>query len=327
MFICEARFPSPASLSPETAKSLPVGPFLPIATSMAPSSANSGLGDSLAQEVPGRGLWLLGCGTMGGALLARWLAGGLPSESVTVIDPAPANLPRKFAGRRVGSLAEAFAQDARPSVFVFGVKPQTLPKVAPALADLGGERTLLVSMMAGVRTATIAELVPGAPIARIMPNTPARIGKGVIAVHGVELEPHERQFVDRLMRTAGSVLWLDDEAKFDAVTALSGSGPAFLFRFIEAFAGAGEAVGLDPDTAAQLALQTVIGAAALAEQSDVAPSVLRRQVTSKGGVTEAGLDILDGKGELSRLLRATLRGAAEKSRKLALAADSILTEE
>jgi len=274
-------------------------------------------------------VWVVGCGAMGGILLARWLLAGLDPLSVTVIDPAPDGLPAGFSGAVVPDPAVARAkQDAGPTLVVLGIKPQALAGVAPdLLTAFGAARPLVLSMLAGVRTAALSQMLPGARIVRIMPNLPARIGRGATAMFAAgAVDDHgsdaDRAAIDWLMAATGSAVWLDDESRFDAVTGLSGSGPAYLFRFIEALAGAGEAAGLDPETAAWLALETVTGAAELAATSAASPAELRQQVTSPNGTTQAGLDILDGDGALSSLLRATVRAAAERSRALAAAAEA-----
>lgn len=268
-------------------------------------------------------VWILGCGAMGGALLDRWLTAGLDAAAVTVIDPSPAGLPANFAGRVVVDAAAArSATGAGPSLLVLGIKPQAFGDVAPTIAAIvRASAPLLVSMLAGVRTGAIANALPGARIVRIMPNLPARIGRAATALFAAGATDADQVAATALMEAAGSAIWLDEESRFDAVTALSGSGPAYLFRFIEALAGAGEAAGLDGDTAARLALETVAGAAQLAATSAVSPADLRQQVTSPNGTTQAGLDVLDGDGALSSLLRATVRAAAERSRALAAAAD------
>ncbi|PZU46012.1 MAG: pyrroline-5-carboxylate reductase [Sphingomonas sp.] len=261
-------------------------------------------------------IWLVGCGAMGGSLLSRWLDAGLPAESVTVIDPAPRGLPDGFAGRLVGDAAEA---GAAPSLIVLGIKPQLLGAIGPGVAAAAGAAPLL-SMLAGVRIAALAQMFAG-PIVRMMPNTPARIGRGVTALFDVDAGGEVRVGVEWLAAAAGSHLWLEAEEQFDAVTALSGSGPAYLFRFIEAMASAGEAAGLPMPIARQLALETVTGAAELAAESDMSPAELREQVTSPNGTTAAGLQRLDGDGLLTSLLRATVRAAAERSREMAEAAE------
>lgn len=278
----------------------------------------------IAQWRPGpkSPLWLVGCGAMGGALLSRWRDTGIDPRAVTVIDPRPAGLPEGFDGQVVADAAAA--GPTPPAVVVLGVKPQIVISVAETLRPHLPANPLVVSMLAGVRSTTLSHLFPDARIVRIMPNTPARIGRGVTSLFGVNLAEGDAGMIGGLFDLVGITLWLDDESRFDAVTALSGSGPAFLFRFIETLAGAGESIGLDAATAARLAAQTVAGAAELAIASDKSPTVLRQQVTSPNGTTEAGLDILDGDGALSTLMRTTLRAAAERSRALATAADSLI---
>ena len=259
---------------------------------------------------------------MGGALLARWIDHGLDPETVTIIDPAPRLVPTGYRGAIVADASAAAHIAPNPEVVVLGIKPQLLPAVAADMRPWLGASPLVFSMLAGVRIAALAQAFPAARIVRMMPNTPARIGKGITALCGAMVLDSDRAVVETLAAAAGKFLWLDDESRFDAVTAVSGSGPAFVFRFIEALAGAGEAAGLDAKTAALLALETVVGAAALADEADTAPALLRQQVTSPNGTTQAGLDVLDGDGALSSLMRATIRAAAERSRALAAAADT-----
>jgi pyrroline-5-carboxylate reductase len=261
---------------------------------------------------------------MAGALVDRWLGAGLPASSVTVIDPDPRGLDPAHGLRRVDRPAEATLP---LTLIVLGVKPQMLAEVAAAIRPaLGAARPIVLSMLAGVRVQTLAGLLPDLPIVRIMPNLPVRVGKGATALFAPALDSADRAAIEALMAATGLTVPLEDESRFDAVTALSGSGPAFLFRFMEALAGAGEAAGLEAGLAQTLALQTVAGAAALAAESGLSLSVLRQQVTSPGGTTEAGLDVLDGDGALSALMRATLRASAERSRALAAAAEADMVE-
>ena len=268
------------------------------------------MGDRALQSVTG--LWLVGCGSMGGALLGRWLRAGLAADVVTVIDPAPRNLPAGFGGR---VLAKPEPGNT-PDVVVLGIKPQGLDAAAPALAAALPPGVPVVSMLAGVRAAALARRFPDQPIVRIMPNTPARVGLGTTALFSANAGTQACALAEALAAAAGAVHWLDDEARFDAFTALAGSGPAYVFRMIEAMTGAGEAAGLSAELSAQLALETVAGAAALARTAPEPPGLLRQQVTSPNGVTEAGLDVLDGDGALSTLIRNTVRAAAERSRAL-----------
>lgn len=277
----------------------------------------------LAPEHPSLArLWLVGCGAMGGALLARWIESGLPASQVTVIDPDPRGLPDGFAGTVVPDAVSAWAHAPDPTLLVLGIKPQLLPRLGPGLSRLIQPAPMLLSMLAGVRTEALAALFPDAPIVRMMPNTPARIGRGVTALFARNTCDADRAAAAWLMDQAGSVLWLDNEDAFDAVTAVSGSGPAYVFRFTEALAAAAESQGLTPDIALRLAVETVAGAAELARQSGVHPAVLRQQVTSPNGTTAAGLERLDGDGLLSDLLCTTVKAATDRSRALATAAEA-----
>jgi pyrroline-5-carboxylate reductase len=245
---------------------------------------------------------------MGGALLARWLASGLDPASVTIIDPVTKASPG-------GLVPVAAAPEGQgPRVLVLAVKPQLLEEAAAPLLGRLAPDTLVVSVLAGTRVERLAALF-GRPVVRTMPNTPARVGQGATALYG-DVSPEDRALAEALMRAAGSVVWLDDEAQFDAVTGVSGSGPAYVFRFIEALAAAAEAAGLPPELAATLARETVTGAAALAAEAGESAAELRVQVTSPKGTTEAGLRALDGAGELTGLLTRTVAAAAERSREL-----------
>jgi pyrroline-5-carboxylate reductase len=245
---------------------------------------------------------------MGGALLERWLACGLQPSAVTIIDPQP-----KIAPAGVKAVAAVDAADGEPQVAVLAVKPQQLQAVAPRLAERIGSTTLLISILAGTRHSTLASLLKG-HVVRAMPNTPARLGQGTTVLFGGASRDHR---AEALMAAAGRIHWIDDETLFDAVTGVSGSGTAYVFRYIEALEAAGVAAGLPPPLAAELALETVTGAAALAATREAPPSALREQVTSPNGTTAAGLAALDGDGALTELLTRTVAAAAARSRELA----------
>ncbi len=249
-------------------------------------------------------VWLLGCGNMGGALLHRWLAGGL--TRVTVIDPAPRALPDGVAAHATPPEGE------EPDILVVAVKPQLLGIAAASLAGRLRPDTLIVSIVAGATCASLAMAFEGRAVARTMPNTPARIGMGVTALFAPQ--DAGRTTAEALMAAAGETIWLDDEAQFDAVTAVSGSGPAYVFAFVEALTAAGAAAGLPPALAGQLALQTVGGAAALAMLRDQPPAALRIAVTSPGGTTAAGLAVLDD--GLDDLVARAVAAATVRSREL-----------
>ncbi|MFC3713495.1 pyrroline-5-carboxylate reductase [Sphingoaurantiacus capsulatus] len=255
-------------------------------------------------------LWVVGCGNMGSALLTRWIACGVDPEHVVVIDPGAKDVP---AGIRV--VATAAEAGRAPDIVLLAIKPQLLAEVAPTLTA-HFDNPLILSILAGARLATLGSL--SLRVIRAMPNTPARIGEGTTVLCGGV--PEDRGFAEALMATAGAVHWIDDESLFDAVTGVSGSGPAYVFRFIEALAAAATAAGLPAETAQALALETVTGAAALAALRESSPAELRKQVTSPNGTTAAGLAVLDGDGSLTALLAETVAAAAARSAELASAA-------
>lgn len=258
-------------------------------------------------------LWLVGCGNMGGALLSRWLECGLRPEQVTVIDPSPRGLPDGVPIR----VLPVPPAGGGPKIIVLAVKPQLLGVVAKVLRTcVAAGDGVFVSILAGTNITTLAGLFPDCSIVRAMPNSPARLGKGVTALFADSATPASRTAVERLMLAAGTVHWLATEAQFDAVTGVSGSGPAYLFRMIEALENAGVDAGLPGPLAAALARETVVGAAALVAESTASPAALRAQVTSPNGTTQAGLEVLDGNGELGDLMRKTVAAATARSREL-----------
>lgn len=257
-----------------------------------------------------RGLVLLGCGRMGGAMLRGWLAQGLEPASVTVIDP---NLSPEW--RTMGLRVNAALPDA-PAVLVLAVKPQMMADALGGMPRL--KDTLVLSVAAGTTIATFESAFPGSPVIRVMPNTPAAIGQGISAMIGnAHATPAHLDLAERLMGAVGRVVRLDREDQMDAVTALSGSGPAYVFHLIEAMAKAGEAQGLPPALSLELARMTVAGAGALAVHADEDPAVLRENVTSPGGTTAAGLAVLmDPDTGLAPLMARTIAAATERGREL-----------
>jgi len=264
-------------------------------------------------QIASRGLVLLGCGKMGSAMLEGWLDRGLPTGSVWVIDPNPSDW---LQGTGV-HLNEDLPDD--PALVLVAVKPQMMGDALPSLQALGHGTTLFVSVAAGIPIATFERLLGSeTPVVRAMPNTPAAVGRGITAIignaHAGDL--HLEQ-ADLLLSAVGEVVRLEDEAQMDAVTGVSGSGPAYVFHMIECLAAAGEAEGLTPDLALQLARATVAGAGQLA-MSGEDPGQLRRNVTSPNGTTQAGLEVLmDDETGLPPLMRATVAAAARRSRELA----------
>ena len=262
-------------------------------------------------EVARRGLVLLGCGRMGSAMLRGWLAGGLPEGAVHAVDPAPPDWLR--------GLGLAPEPPEAPAVAVVAVKPQMMGEALPVLRPFGGGRTLIVSVAAGTPIAALeAALGEGTPVVRAMPNTPAAIGRGIAALVGNGPAGEEGlALAEALMAAVGQTVRLGDEAQMDAVTAVSGSGPAYVFHMIEALTAAGVAEGLPEGLATRLATATVAGAGALAEGAGRSAADLRVDVTSPKGTTEAALRVLmDAENGLSPLMRRTVAAAAARSREL-----------
>lgn len=264
-------------------------------------------------EIGARGLVLLGCGKMGSAMLEGWLKRGVARESVWVVDPNPSDW-LLAQGVRVNA-----GLPAAPAVVLIAVKPQMMSVALPQLAALGGGGTLFLTVAAGT-TITTYEAVLGAasPIVRAMPNTPAAIGKGISAIVGnAWANPGHLDLAEELLGAVGQVVRLDGEGQMDAVTAVSGSGPAYVFHLIETLAAAGAAEGLPPDLAMRLAKATVAGAGALAEAAAEDPAQLRVNVTSPGGTTAAALGVLmDRDRGFPALLAEAVHAAAERGREL-----------
>lgn len=266
--------------------------------------------------IAGRGLVLLGCGKMGTAMLEGWLAGGLGPSDFTILDPAPSA--RLEALAREGLMLNA-ALPTDPAIAVLAVKPQMMGDALPAVKALGGGGTLFVSVAAGTPIVRFEEAFgAGTPIVRAMPNTPAAIKRGITALVGNPAATEaDLDHAEALMRAVGRTVRLDDEDQMDAVTAVSGSGPAYVFLLIESLAAAGEAEGLPPAMALELACATVAGAGDLAERSNEAPDRLRVNVTSPGGTTAAALEVLmDDETGLAPLMRRAVSAASARGRAL-----------
>ncbi|MDU9003119.1 pyrroline-5-carboxylate reductase [Sedimentitalea todarodis] len=266
------------------------------------------------KDVADRGLVLLGCGKMGSAMLAGWLNGGLPAGSVWVIDPNPSDWVRAQGLHLNADLP------ARPAIILIAVKPQMMGDALPAIAAKGGGGTLFVSVAAGTPiSAYEAILGVASPIVRAMPNTPAAVGRGITALIGnATAGPDDLDLAEGLLSAVGQTVRLDSESQMDAVTGVSGSGPAYVFHMIETMAAAGEAQGLPADLAMKLAKATVAGAGALAEAANEDPGQLRVNVTSPNGTTQAALEVLmDEKTGFPTLLKRAVAAAADRSRELA----------
>jgi len=265
-------------------------------------------------EVAARGLVLLGCGKMGSAMLRGWLRTGLPPASVYVIDPKPSDW-LKAQGVHIGG-----DLPPRPAIAVIAVKPQMMTEALPDVKILGNGETLVISIAAGTSIATFEDVLGDkTPIVRAMPNTPAAVGRGITALIGNDkVTEGDMDMADALLMSIGQTVRLQNEGQMDAVTAVSGSGPAYVFHLIEALAAAGEAEGLPADLAMQLATATVGGAGELAEDVDETPTQLRINVTSPNGTTQAALEVLmDAETGFPPLLRRAVAAAANRSRELA----------
>lgn len=251
---------------------------------------------------------------MGSAMLAGWLDDGLPATSVTVLDPNPSDWLR---GTGVHINVDL---PSNPAVALVAVKPQMMGDALPAMQALGNGQTLFISVAAGTPIARFeAELGADTPIVRAMPNTPAAIGQGITAIVGnAKTDADQMTTAQALLSAVGDVVRLDDEGQMDAVTGVSGSGPAYVFHMIETLAAAGVAQGLAPELAMQLAKATVAGAGALAATSDDDPAQLRVNVTSPNGTTQAALEVLmDAESGFPNLVPRAVAAATNRSKELA----------
>jgi pyrroline-5-carboxylate reductase len=263
-------------------------------------------------------LVLVGCGKMGGAMLEGWLRAGLPAGAVSVIDPSPPAEVRALIERAGVSTRRPTAP---PRVLLIAVKPQIMDGVLETITDLAGPDTLILSVVAGKTMARFeAQFGALARVVRTIPNTPAAVGRGVTGcVANAAASDDDRALAQALLEAVGRVVWVEDEAQIDAITAVSGSGPAYVFHMVEALAKAGVAAGLPEATALSLARATVEGAGELLFQaSDIGADQLRKNVTSPNGTTQAALDVLmDQDSGLAPLMTRAVSAAARRSRELA----------
>jgi pyrroline-5-carboxylate reductase len=262
-------------------------------------------------------LVLVGAGKMGGAMLDGWIARGLAPKRIKIIEPQPGKAVKALTRRGLKLNPKGKATEA--AAIVIAVKPQTAPDAVPPLAPYVGKSTLVLSIMAG-RTIGFLEksLPPGTAIVRAMPNMPAAIGRGIsVAVANAKVSARQRKQASDLLAAIGKVEWVGDEALIDAVTALSGSGPAYVFLLAEAMTKAGIAAGLSAKLAARLARETVAGSGELLHRSVLDAVTLRQNVTSPGGTTAAALEVLMGPGGFDELLTKAIAAATRRSRELA----------
>ena len=254
---------------------------------------------------------MIGCGNMAGAMLEGWLASGLSPDRFTIVDPV-----REKAPGGIGILREIPASGTFDAILL-GVKPQMLADLAPVVAPLTNGDTTIMSMLAGVELETLADRFPKVDgVVRVMPNLAVALGKAPVALAQHGLDQAGKDAVFALMQPLGAPEWVSED-RFDLVTALAGSGPAFVYRFTDALGSAATRLGLPEDQARRLAVAMVEGAAALASRSEHDPGALADMVASTGGVTRAGLDVLDADEALSRLMSDCLRTARDRSVEMA----------
>ena len=259
--------------------------------------------------------WFVGCGNMGGAMLEGWIGAGMPPASVTAITRTKRALDCGVA--TVTEFPDG-APGGAPDMVVLAVKPHMLGDVADALNDRIGARTRVLSILAGTERAVLARSLPSAGhIVRVMPNMAVSIGKSPMILFAPDLDPAAREEVDVYCAALGPTFWLDEEDEMHLATALAGSGPAFVFRFIDALAKAAAALGMDGQQAARLALTMTEGAAQLAGSAAHDPAELARRVASPGGTTQAGLDVMDADDAANRLIERVLSAARARSAEMA----------
>nr|AGU10996.1 hypothetical protein [uncultured organism] len=263
---------------------------------------------------PAGPLWLIGCGNMGGAMLRRWITAGLDPATVTVITRSGQGAPEG-----VRSLT-ALPDEESPATVMLALKPQQIDAAQALLAPMRGKPQLLISILAGVDHAALSQRFAADTIVRAMPNLPVAIGKGVTSLYTAGASQEAIAAAEAFAAPLGHYEWIADEAHFDAVTALAGSGPGFVFRFADALARAGAALGLPVDQAARLAIATLEGSAIMAAEADVSPGILADRVASPGGSTREGLNVLDRDDALVALLTATLAASERRNAEMAAAA-------
>jgi pyrroline-5-carboxylate reductase len=259
---------------------------------------------------------LAGAGKMGGAMLSGWLEQGLDAKHVAVIEPHPSEEISGLVARGI-HLNPLPKEIGAVATLVIALKPQMFREAGPMLKSFAGSATLVVSIMAGTTIASLME-VCGGSVVRAMPNTPAAIGRGItVAVAARNVSAAQRTVADALLRATGSVEWVDDETLMDAVTAVSGSGPAYVFLLAEELARAGVEAGLPQELATKLARETVAGSGELLHRSEIPSATLRQNVTSPGGTTAAALEVLMAPDGMQSLLTRAVAAATRRSKELA----------
>ncbi|TPP11592.1 pyrroline-5-carboxylate reductase [Rhizobium glycinendophyticum] len=261
---------------------------------------------------------LIGAGNMGGAMLSGWLKNGVPGSAVTVLDPGPSDAMKALIAEAGARHAVAPPEGLVADVLFLAVKPQAMDAVLPGLKGLVGPETTVVSVAAGKTIASMEAHLGSVGMVRAMPNTPAMIGRGVTGAYANgAVTDAKRDIIHRLLKVSGPVEWVDSEAAINAVTALSGSGPAYVFYLVECMAEAGRKAGLPADLAMRLARETVAGAGELMHQSPDPASKLRQNVTSPGGTTAAALSVLMADDGMQPLFDVAIEAARKRAEELA----------
>jgi pyrroline-5-carboxylate reductase len=263
-------------------------------------------------------LVLVGAGNMGGAMLSGWLRNGVAGSAVVVVDPGPSPAMLSVIGEAGASHVTAVPEGLTAAVLFLAVKPQVMESALPSVRSVVGPETVVVSVAAGKTLAFLERHLGEAAMVRAMPNTPAMVGRGVTgAFANARVSDGQRAQVDSLLRVSGPVEWVPTEADIDAVTALSGSGPAYVFYLVECMAEAGRKLGLQADLAMRLARETVAGAGELLHQSPDDAARLRQNVTSPGGTTAAALAVLMGEDGMQPLFDEAIAAARKRAEELA----------
>jgi len=252
---------------------------------------------------------------MGLALARGWIAGGLPADRLVLVDPKPAEAASSFAAEHGIRLLDS-PIGVLTHVLVLAVKPQVIYDVMAEIQPIVGSYTLVISIAAGIPMVGLSEGLQTDRIIRAMPNTPAQVGKGITGIVGMTITEEDRETANALLKAAGEVMWFEDEAHIDGVTAVSGSGPAYVFYMVEALAQAARGQGFDEEQAMKLARATIVGAAALLEAESLPASKLRENVTSPKGTTAAALDVLMAEDGLAPLIERTVAAARRRSEEL-----------
>jgi len=261
-------------------------------------------------------LLMIGCGKMGGALLGGLIANNFVKSDILVVDRHVKRV-ADYGVKAVESIDEV--TNFMPDVILLAVKPQMMDEILSRLKEVSSLETLVISVAAGKNLGYYEKALSDQPIIRVMPNLPALVGKGVsVMCANQEVGSDLKQMAQELFASVGQVFWLEDEAAMDAVTAISGSGPAYVFHFLECLVKAGQELGLPDELAKMLAYSTVTGSALLADQSDKTAKELKEQVMSPKGTTEAGINTLSKDHALEKLLKATTKAACDRSKELAV---------